>query len=141
MTQEEKDLLLKDLCSRLPYKPIVQIDNCGIWNLRGVDHDNSAELRDRVIVWHGETYPSSKNSFPITDCKPYLFPVSNINDNEELRKEFDGLIELELKAISDEITPEQATEFEVDFYNKHHLDWRGLIPMGLAIDATGLNIY
>jgi hypothetical protein len=29
----------------------------------------------------------------------------------------------------------------VDFYNKNHLDWRGLIPMGLANDATGLNIY
>ena len=141
MTQEQKELLLRDICARLPYKPIVQIDNCGIWNLRGIDHDDSAELRDRVIVWHGETYPSSKNSFPITDCKPYLFPLSNMNDNEELKKEFDGLIELELKAISDEIAPTQATEFEVDFYNKHHIDWRGLIPMGLAIDATGLNIY
>ena len=141
MTQEQKELLLIDVCARLPYKPIVQIDNCGIWNLRGIDHDDSAELRDRVIVWHGETYPSSKNSFPITDCKPYLFPLSNMNDNEELKKEFDGLIELELKAINDEIAPTQATEFEVDFYNKHHLDWRGLIPMGLAIDATELNIY
>ena len=29
----------------------------------------------------------------------------------------------------------------IDFYNKYHFDWRGLIPMGLAIDATGLNIY
>ena len=29
----------------------------------------------------------------------------------------------------------------VDFYNKHHFDWRGLIEKGLAIDATGLNIY
>jgi hypothetical protein len=36
---------------------------------------------------------------------------------------------------------EKATEFEVDFYNKHHLDYHGLIPMGLANDATGLNIY
>ena len=141
MTQEQKDLLIKDLCARLPYKPIVQIDNCGIWNLRGIDHDDSVELRDRVIVWHGKNYPSSKNSFPITDCKPYLFPLSRIYDNEELRKEFDSLIELELKAISDEITPTQTTEFEVDFYNKHHIDWRGLIPMGLAIDATNLNIY
>ena len=33
MTQEDKELLLKDLCARLPYKPIVQIDGCGIWNL------------------------------------------------------------------------------------------------------------
>lgn len=65
MKQEDKELLLRDLCSRLPYKPIVQISDCGIWNLRGIDHDDSAELRDRVIVWHGKNYPSSKNSFPI----------------------------------------------------------------------------
>jgi hypothetical protein len=29
----------------------------------------------------------------------------------------------------------------IDWLNKNHFDWRGLIPMGLAIDATGLNIY
>jgi hypothetical protein len=34
-----------------------------------------------------------------------------------------------------------SVESLIEFYNKHHLDWRGLIPMGLAIDATGLNIY
>jgi hypothetical protein len=73
------------------------------------------------------------------EIKPYLLPLSNMTD--EQKKEFDQLIELELKAISDEIDHVQATAFEVDFYNKHHLDWRGLIPMGLAIDATGLNIY
>jgi hypothetical protein len=28
-----------------------------------------------------------------------------------------------------------------DFFNKNHIDYRGLIPMGLAIDATGKNIY
>ena len=78
---------------------------------------------------------------PSYTIKPYLFPFSSIFDNEELQKEFDVLIELELRAINDKIVPMQATEFEVDFYNKHHLDWRGLIPKDLAKDATGLNIY
>ena len=139
MTKEDKELLLQDLCGRLPYKPIVQIEDCGIWNLRGIDHDDSAELRDRVIVWHGKNYPSSKNSFPISNCKPYLFPLSSMT--EEQITEYNQLLELELKAINDEIPQSYATAFEVDFYNKHHLDWRGLIPLGLAIDATGLNIY
>lgn len=128
MTQEQKELLLKDLCARLPYKPIVQIDDCGIWSLRGVDHDDSAELRDRVIVWHGENYPSSKNSFPIINCKPYLFPLSSMT--EEQKEEYYGTF-----SLSGDISG------SVDFYNKHHFDYRGLIPMGLAIDATGKNIY
>ena len=140
MKQEDKELLLKDLSARLPYKPIVQIDDCGIWSLRGIDHDDSAELRDRVIVWHGENYPSSKNSFPIINCKPYLFPLSSMT--EEQKKELeDTLIEMQLKAISDEINGENVATYEIDFYNKHHIDYRGLIEKSLAIDATGLNIY
>lgn len=126
MNQEDKELLLKDLCARLPYKPIVQIDSCGIWNLRGVDHDDSAELRDRVIVWHGKTYPSSKNSFPIINCKLYLFPLLSIT--EEQKREYIELLQIGPSA-------------GIDWLNKNHFDYRGLIPMGLAIDATNLNIY
>ena len=127
MTQEDKELLLKDLCARLPYKPIVQIDDCGIWDLRGVDHDDSAELRDRVIVWHGENYPSSKNSFPIINCKPYLFPLSSMTEEERI-------------AIGNEFAYGQPQK-AMDILHKRHIDYRGIIPMGLAIDATGLNIY
>ena len=129
MKQEDKELLLKDLCARLPYKPIVQIDDCGIWSLRGIDHDDSAELRDRVIVWHGENYPSSKNSFPIINCKPYLFPLSSMT--EEQRRE------LELIRHKDPCYYHDS----IDFFNKHHLDYRGLIEKSLALDATGLNVY
>ena len=133
MTQEEKDLLLKDLCSRLPYKPIVQIDDCGIWNLRGIDHDDSAELRDRVIVWHGKNYPSSKSSFPIIDCKPYLFPLSSMT--KEQKQEYQYITERWMYDSSYSISD------STDWLNKNHFDYRGLIEKGLAIDATGLNIY
>ena len=151
MTQENKDLLLKDLCARLPYKPIVHIDDCGIWNLRGIDHDDSAELRDRVIVWHGENYPSSKNSFPIINCKPYLFPLSSMTE-EQWDKEFRGYGITEFTRDSFKYGCE-TLEFNnnnpnlsktVKFINqliKNHFDIYGLIPKGLAIDATGLNIY
>ena len=131
MTQEHKELLLKDLCARLPYKPIVQIDDCGIWNLRGIDNDDSAELRDRVIVWHGENYPSSKNSFPIINCKPYLFPLSSMTEEEELM--YEGLM-IGIDNISYMLDV-------IDWLNSHHFDYRGLIEKGLAIDATGLNLY
>lgn len=128
MTQEQKDLLLKDLCARLPYDVKISV-NDNVESLQGIN------ILDNVVEY------GSCLSSDIEEVKPYLFPFSNIYENEELMKEFDGLIELELKAISDEITHTQATEFEVDFYNKHHIDWRCLIPMGLAIDATELNIY
>ena len=137
MTQEQKILLIKDLCARLPYKTIVQIDDCGIWDLRGVDHDDSAELRDRVIVWHGKNYPSSKNSFPIIDCKPYLFPLSSMTDEEK-----EEYCQLQQKVIynSKGIVNEDVTKY-INWLYKNHFDINGLIPMGLAIDATGLNIY
>ena len=132
MTQEEKDLLLKDLCSRLPYKPIVQIDGCGIWNLRGIDHDDSAELRDRVIVWYGKNQPSSKISFPIINCKPYLLSLSSMTEEQE--KEYNDLNSYELGLFP-------HTEEALDYLIRNHFDYRGLIERGLAIDATGLNIY
>ena len=149
MTQEDKELLLKDLCARLPYKPIVHIDNCGIWDLRGVDHDNSAELRDRVIVWHGENYPSSKNSFPIINCKPYLFPLSSMTEEqkEELKDEISKQTEILIERMKNDDCGIDCGKYhfhstlEFDWLLKNHLDYRGLIEKGLAIDATGKNIY
>lgn len=133
MTQEQKSLLIKDLCARLSYKPIVQIDDCGIWDLRGIDHDDSAELRDRVIVWHGKNYPSSKSSFPIIDCKPYLFPLSSMT--KEQKQEYQYITERWMYDSSYSISD------SIDWLNKNHFDYRDLIERGLAIDATNLNIY
>lgn len=149
MTQEQKNLLIKDLCARLSYKPIVQIDDCGIWDLRGIDHDDSAELRDRVIVWHGKNYPSSKSSFPIIDCKPYLFPFSSMTSEQLFEvQEILGKNEIEIEdgflSIIDSgrntITYSEVLAL-LNWFYKNHFDINGLIPMGLAIDATGLNIY
>lgn len=135
MTAKDKDLLLKDICSRLPYGVKCEVIK---WRIDGemLYIRNGMDALELTVNNVKELVTDNLN-----EIKPYLFPLSHIFDNEELSKEFDGLIELELKAISDEIPSEQATEFEVDFYNKHHLDWRGLIPKGLANDCTNLNIY
>ena len=130
MKQKDKELLLKDLCARLPYgvkveSVFINPDSkehkpCGIEIL---DATNLLMIRDGL----GE-------------FKPYLFPLSSMT--EEQKKELeDILIELSLKAISDEIGSEVVASYEIDFYNKNHFDYRGLIEKGLAIDATGLNIY
>lgn len=128
MTREDKELLLKDLGARLLYNPLISINN---------ERYRMEEIGNALIGI--DTYKITINGRDIEDwnIKPYLLPLSSMT--EEQKKEFDQLIELELKAINDEINPVQATEFEVDFYNKHHLDWRGLIPKGLAIEVTEEN--
>jgi hypothetical protein len=134
MTQEHKDLLLKDLCARLPYGVKVEIKY----------HDDVWKLL--AIYTNGTTYATRDMGYPIEtyfeDCKPYLFPLSSMT--EEQKKEYDSIIyhnvELHWERYYDVIDVDCCEEL-YDFYNKNHLDYRGLIPMGLAIDATVLNIY
>ena len=131
MSQTDKKLLLKDLCARLPYGVKVKLgDNPNIFDL---------QYRIKFAVMYGDS-DKLEDILDITNIKPYLFPISS--KTKEQKEEFNTKsLELQLKVIDEEIMYEEATEFEVDFYNKHHLDWRGLIPKGLANDATGLNIY
>ena len=128
MTQENKEFLLKDLCTRLPYSVKVKIKH----------YDDAWELL--AIYTNGTTYATRDIGYPIEtyfeDCKPYLFPLSSMT--EEQKKEmssFDPFSSDEVKTFGD-----WAVRL-VDFYNKYHFDFRGLIPKGLAIDATELNIY
>ena len=73
-------------------------------------------------------------SADIEDVKPYLFPLSNMT--KEQSKIYHEL-------IGGMFGTSALINFEVleDFFHKNHLDYRGLIPKGLANDATNLNIY
>lgn len=79
------------------------------------------------------------NDYDIDEVKPYLFPLSSMT--EEQQEEFDKVIEVNLKVLNNDIDRLEAIAFEIDFYHRNHFDWRGLIPKGLAKDATGLGIY
>ena len=68
-----------------------------------------------------------------TEIKPYLFPLSNMT--EEQKKEYQYITERWMYDSSYSISD------SIDWLNKNHFDYRGLIPMELAIDATNLNIY
>ena len=133
MKQEEKDLLLKDLCGRLTYGVKVKFGDSKPALLTVIERDE--------FGWQIGSEDEFGGMITIIDnVKPYLFPMSSMT--KEQKEEFNTQsLKLQLQVIDEEIMYEKATEFEVDFYNKHHLDWRGLIPKGLAIDATGLNIY
>lgn len=132
MTQEEKQLLLRDLCSRLPYGVICEDKYGNAYELNDIDIPNTA------------TFKCSDKSFWVTDldgCKPYLFPMPNKDEDEGYNKFLDELIEIELKVISGELEREHSFEFEMNYYHENHIDCGGLIPRGLAKDATNLGIY
>lgn len=65
-------------------------------------------------------------------CKPYLFPMSSMTEEQSI----------EYINLCERLCPASTYSMEmIDWFHKNHFDYRGLIPMGLAIDATGLNIY
>ena len=130
MTLEQKDLLLKDLCARMSYGVKIQSAEENIITLTGIILPNHYSTINGVY------------SFDSYSMKPYLFPLSSMT--EEQQKEYDSIIyhnvELHWQRYYNVIDVDCYEELH-DFYHKNHLDYRGLIPMGLAIDATGKNIY
>ena len=122
MTQEEKDLLVKDLCPRLPYGVVCQVDDgaAGLNDGKLVEIDISKELVRFDADYYWDAY--------IDDIKPYLFPMSNMTEEQK-----EDMIKSSVGIGSDKNV--------FDWYNKNHFDYRGLIPMGLANDASRLNIY
>lgn len=139
MTCEDKELLLKDLCARQVYNVKCQVFNdANPYILSGVLHNKPhGQLYFEELDW--KEHDGFVN---VEYCKPYLFPLSSMT--EEQREE---LQKLYFDYISDEIFND--TEFVyhydcihlIDWLNKNHFDVFGLIPLGLAIDATDLGIY
>ena len=140
MKQEDKDLLLRDLCARLPYKI-----RCSYYDICLSEHCN------------GEIYGIENKEYIIVDgkciaiefIKPYLFPLSSMTkeQKEELKSLGWNFDNFEIHNVSEclgtyrEYVAHSDCFELIDWFNKNHFDYRGLIPIGLAIDATELNIY
>ena len=135
MTQSEKDLLLKDLSARLPY------------GVKGEKY--TIRMDGEVVPLANIEIVSPKDIITLDECsgytiKPYLFPLSSMTEEQ---KNDCPINETNLNIMKSNIgygiieMPWRLSYLFVDWCNKNHFDYRGLIPMGLAIDATGLNIY
>lgn len=124
MEQKDKELLLKDLCARLPYGVKVQMADGAIEELLNVNVS--------TFICNG------LRGLP----KPYLFPLSSMTEEQKayIHTNPDGVY---IQIFDNVVISASTNGFDngFDWLNAHHFDYRGLIPMGLANDATGLNIY
>lgn len=140
MTKEDRNLLVQDLCARLPYGVKAYIKN---WSKLDRKYYEG-------VYTVGSVYPSINNIYGYTEngsvevflghfdyfIKPYLFPLSSMT--EEQNKEF-ALLQTDVH-ISGFLFASDCSNM-IDWLNKNHFDYRGLIKKGLAIDATNKNIY
>ena len=119
MKQEDKELLLQDLCARLPYGVIIQIKDWTVLDAElKIGHINRLQIND-------------------VELKPYLFPLSSMT--EEQKVIYGDLCYSIIQSLAKNMQSE-LNEL-INWLNAHHFDYRGLIEKGLAIDATGLNVY
>ena len=135
MTQENKELLLKDLCARLPYGVYIEHTKSGVMGrLQDISVFQTYNEDDTVKDYLCYTNFFGDEAYEIEYFRPYLYPLSSMT--EEQSKIYHELIEGMFGTSA-------LINFEVleEFFYKNHIDFRGLIRLGLAKDSTGLNIY
>ena len=122
ITQEEKQLLLVDLCARLPYHVRVKV-----WLKDGTTEEGFYDFEHNYEDVMKDFFFYDK----LNDLKPYLRPMSSMTEEEKIDYQaffnYDGV---------------EYPEEYIDWLNAHHFDYRGLIEKGLVIEVTeGNNPY
>lgn len=157
MTKEEKQLLIKDLCARVPYVTFVYVDWHETEELEICEgcEDDEEEPNIHTLIscnYYGECDLDDNLSKTIYDIKPYLRPMSSMTEEEkdelcklcDFEKSYDDedyfthyCVEIISEyCVNGKKIPESFINYRViDFFHEHQLDWRGLIPMGLALEA------
>jgi hypothetical protein len=133
MTQEEKQLLLIiDLCARLPYRP------------KGVKLNLLYDPENISINGYDRGFVETLNDeIPIENVRLYLRPMSSMTEKEkeELKQEHSKDEKLFAECLRNVANGDNSMRgkviphFAADWCNKNHFDYRGLIPMGLALEA------
>ena len=131
MTQEDKELLLKDLSGRLSYGVICECLHSNTIKVTAIDTEDLSVYYFDCDEWES-----------IEHCKPYLRPMSSMTEeeNNEWRGFIDNLIKsCDCKFPESERYLALSHSDSIDWLNAHHFDYRGLIERGLAIEVTEEN--
>ena len=139
MTKEDKELLFKDLCARLPYGVMI--------NVKGYDTEKLIGIENETITTKATpTSYSDKGEYPIDIVKPYLRSMSSMTEEElfevqdiigkgvEIRDIFISIVDSSINSFT---YLELQAVFE--WLLKNHFDFMGLIPKNLAIEVTKEN--
>ena len=142
MTQQDKELLIRDLCGRLSYGVKVYIKNWsnlsrkyyeGIYTVESIDPSLNT-----IIGYSERSFVEVIVDNDDYEIKPYLFPLLSMTDEEWEDYQKIRMIDWVHGDINGTFI---NASLIVDWLNAHHFDYRGLIDKSLALDATGLNIY
>ena len=141
MTNKKNQLLFKALCEMLPYGVKVSItahnldyeEDFGktiIADLMGIQtaKDDDGITHTCFITCYDE-FKTQGND--IETIKPYLRPMESMSEEELLAYDKTR----EWKYVDDDHYEYFDTLDTFDWLNEHHFDFRGLIPMGLALEA------
>ena len=140
--QQDKELLIRDLCGRLPYGVKAYIKNWsnlsrkyyeGIYTVESIDPSLNT-----IIGYSERSFVEVIVDNDDYEIKPYLFPLSSMTDEEWKEYQKIRMIDWVHGDINGTFI---NASLIVDWLNAHHFDYRGLIDKSLALDATGLNIY
>ena len=116
MNKDDKELLLKDLCARLPYGVKLRyIEDCVV---KKISHTITMDTVWLEHIIYGDA-----------DIKPYLRPMSSMTEEEKI--EWDAEYAYNINSYP----YEQYLVEMTDWLNAHHFDYRGLIEKGLALEA------
>lgn len=130
MEKKHKQLIITDVCARLPYGLFV--------------HENREQMDDQPVIYTYDYHPY------IDNCLPYLRPLSSMTEDE--KKVYHKLLQMSVTVVepnSVRKVPMYIVDLEddgdglnhlYDWFNENHFDYRGLIPMGLALEAPE-NMY
>jgi len=132
MTQQDKDLLLRDLSARLPYKPKIKV--LSLWN---ENKEVEKDIVDSIYCVMSDGYINTEtidSDISLDDIVLYLRPMSSMTDDE--RKEYNDIVKNTID-FYDCPKSEEICFFTIliDWLNAHHFDYRGLIEKGLALEA------
>ena len=156
MTKEDKALLIKDLCARLPYGVQVlhyttgisgKLHNINVYPM--YEQDSDSDKPDNIVdyISHVDFFGDG-DLLDIDDFLPYLFPIASIS-SEQL-KEVSEILGKDVEIFDNylnivEHTRNTFSYLELDalfeWFNKNNFDYRNLIERNLAIDCTNINIY
>ena len=142
MTQEDKELLLKDLCGRLPYGVKVLKGPIFAEEVKEIQYIEPLNGRVKLL----DDPPGS--TIGIEDVIPYLRPISSMTKEE--RDEFEDVIGFNVWSNDFDNQPDfwsndcayidkECVVKTFNWLNAHHFDYRDMISMGLAIEAKGKN--